>query len=147
MLIDVISVNQHTVLIHASKHLSFRRCHNFLNNRQNTLTLTIIPQIFLGASFQQISESFSLTLFNHFVRIKSYLSHSPLWTSRAPCLVPCSCLSRAPACRPQNAHRYLPAKREGYSASPVAPRAAKGPHKNQNIMLASQLASTAELPL
>ena len=55
-------------------------------------------------------------------------------------------LLSAPACQPLNAHRYLPAKREEYSTSPVAPRAAKGPHKNQR-WLASHLTSTAELPL
>ena len=62
-------------------------------------------------------------------------------SSHVPRSVPC------PSFRPLNAHRYLPAKREGYSASPFAPRAAKEPHENQNIMLAPQLASTAELPL
>jgi hypothetical protein len=34
----------------------------------------------------------------------------------------CSCLPTS------RTHRYLPAKRWGYSSSPSAPRAAKGPH-------------------
>jgi hypothetical protein len=54
-----------------------------------------------------------------------------------PRSVPRPTLLAAPARRPLNAHRYLPAKRERYSASPFAPRAAKGPHKNQKIASAS----------
>jgi hypothetical protein len=72
------------------------------------------------------------------------LMSAPRSKPRATCRFPRSV--PRPACRPPNAHRYLPAKRVGYSASPVAPRAAKGPHKNQRRTLASQLASTAELP-
>jgi hypothetical protein len=68
-------------------------------------------------------------------RINSYRCLSPAF-EEVPRSVPQSALlalSRAPACQPWNAHRYLPAKREEYSASPFAPRAAKGPHKNQKI--------------
>jgi hypothetical protein len=46
---------------------------------------------------------------------------------RLPQMIPAP-VAPAPACRPQRAHRYLPAKRRGYSSSPSAPRAAKGPH-------------------
>jgi hypothetical protein len=88
--------------------------------------------------FSKTSEIILLTLFNHCQHENHTLATRPL--RRRPELhaaIPRSLSSRsscrAPACQPWNAHRYLPAKREGYSASPFAPRAAKGPHKNQKI--------------
>jgi len=75
-------------------------------------------------SFVHIKKNVLLNQLNHTVALHQLSQTSPLRAaSRAPC---------PPAYRSQNAHRYLPAKREGYSASPVAPRAAKGPHKNQS---------------
>ena len=81
-----------------------------------------------------ISENFN-NMINHFLyhsNKKAYLClFAPSFglKSCASCRVPRSV--PRPACRPPNAHRYLPAKRVGYSASLVAPRATKGPHKYQ----------------
>jgi hypothetical protein len=51
-----------------------------------------------------------------------------------------------PACQPWNAHRYLPANARGTLLPPSPPEPQRGHTRTRNS-LASQLASTAELPL
>jgi hypothetical protein len=64
--------------------------------------------------------------------------------SRTSCRVPRSV--PRPACRPPNAHRYLPANAWGTLLPPSPPEPQRG-HPRTRKSLATQLASTAELPL